>query len=493
MSIAEFSSVIKSEAYKQWIKEVDKNIANSTVDSMRSAEQRAEKTDFYLTSAGLKDMYKNVTGLELSSARAKTALRKIRELEGSVLAGKVLRVGKSSGIFFESVGFDTITSRVASVFDDLQGVQEAYKVAAEKFLAEKTAEINSTTYKDSKTQLANTLKQDALTGAEKQASKIGFGYFLHKGHVVSIATNSAKKLRDSLVAASEFQEEQKSLLLGVLDSYIKKLEKDDLASANLPNAINQELYAKYIKSPSKYLVEIQLKTTNIASGSASLPIVTELRKIFNTADNATAAILSNSPTLGKKLLQTKGSPSWLDLLAIDMASIISTGKKATKIYEIAPTLVSKTITKLKKPSNTKEVAKLKAQKAKIIAAPKIKVPDKQELDRLFPQTNLTSLQNLINSQLQDVISANMGGGSERNVLNYRTGRFAASAAVERMSESRAGMITAFYQYQKNPYQTFEPGYKQGSPKTRDPKLLIAKSIREIAATRVGNRLRAVLV
>jgi hypothetical protein len=55
------------------------------------------------------------------------------------------------------------------------------------------------------------------------------------------------------------------------------------------------------------------------------------------------------------------------------------------------------------------------------------------------------------------------------------------------------MITAFYRYQKNPYQTFEPGYRQGSPKTRDPKLLIAGSIREIAATVVGNNLRAVSI
>jgi hypothetical protein len=85
----------------------------------------------------------------------------------------------------------------------------------------------------------------------------------------------------------------------------------------------------------------------------------------------------------------------------------------------------------------------------------------------------------------------MGNGTARNVLNYRTGRFAASAAVSRMSESREGMITAFYEYMKNPYQTFEPGYRQGNPKTRDPKLLIAASIREIAATKVGNKLRAV--
>ena len=52
------------------------------------------------------------------------------------------------------------------------------------------------------------------------------------------------------------------------------------------------------------------------------------------------------------------------------------------------------------------------------------------------------------------------------------------------------MITAFYTYMKNPYQTFEPGFKQGSPASRSPKLLISKSIREIVANKVGNQLRA---
>ena len=107
--------------------------------------------------------------------------------------------------------------------------------------------------------------------------------------------------------------------------------------------------------------------------------------------------------------------------------------------------------------------------------------------------SLTSLQLLINSHLQDVIAANMGSGNSKNILNYQTGRFAASAKVEKLSQSRDGMITAFYSYMKNPYQTFEPGYKQGSPKTRDPKLLIAKSIREIAETKVANRMRSVSI
>jgi len=108
-------------------------------------------------------------------------------------------------------------------------------------------------------------------------------------------------------------------------------------------------------------------------------------------------------------------------------------------------------------------------------------------------TNLINLQNLINSRLQDVVSANMGDGDSRRVLNYRTGRLAASAKVEKLSESRTGMITAFYSYMKNPYATFSDGGRQQNPKSRDPKLLISKSIREIAAEYAVNKLRAVNV
>ena len=105
--------------------------------------------------------------------------------------------------------------------------------------------------------------------------------------------------------------------------------------------------------------------------------------------------------------------------------------------------------------------------------------------------SLTSLQSLINNHLQDVISANMGDGSRKNILNYRTGRFASTVKVEQMTQSREGMITAFYSYMKNPYATFSKDGRQSVPASRDPKLLIAKSIREIAATKVGNRMRSV--
>jgi hypothetical protein len=108
-----------------------------------------------------------------------------------------------------------------------------------------------------------------------------------------------------------------------------------------------------------------------------------------------------------------------------------------------------------------------------------------------PIPSLLNITSLINSQLQDVISANMGDGSSKNILNYRTGRFASTVKVENMTMSREGMITAFYSYMKNPYATFSTGGRQSVPKSRDPKLLISKSIRDIAEQVATNRLRAV--
>jgi hypothetical protein len=107
--------------------------------------------------------------------------------------------------------------------------------------------------------------------------------------------------------------------------------------------------------------------------------------------------------------------------------------------------------------------------------------------------NLINLKTLINQQLQHVVSANMGSGDRKDILNYRTGRFASSVNVEKLTLSKEGMITAFYSYMENPYATFSDGGKQEYPKTRDPKLLISKSIREIGAMQVANRMRAIVI
>jgi hypothetical protein len=169
----------------------------------------------------------------------------------------------------------------------------------------------------------------------------------------------------------------------------------------------------------------------------------------------------------------------------------------TVLQDIEQALVS--ILKTGKANLTKHSAhKGKSKKEQINSDKKAKTTGKISTKvnntkgtAIAPPSNLLNITRLINSQLQDVISANMGDGSSKNILNYRTGRFASTVKVENMTMSREGMITAFYSYMKNPYATFSTGGRQSIPKSRDPKLLISSSIREIAEQVVTNRLRAV--
>lgn len=89
----------------------------------------------------------------------------------------------------------------------------------------------------------------------------------------------------------------------------------------------------------------------------------------------------------------------------------------------------------------------------------------------FPLSVITKL----NQDLPSKIKENMIYPALRN----RTGRFAESAQIVGVVQTPKGFPSFQYTYQKYPYQTFEPGYAQGSV-DRDPRTLIDKSIRELA-------------
>lgn len=203
----------------------------------------------------------------------------------------------------------------------------------------------------------------------------------------------------------------------------------------------------------------------------------------------------NLQSLNKTLLETKGSPSYIEGIAINLANIIS-GKKSIPIV---------TKVKFKVENKTKEVLNIKQavrEASKAVAkvkeaTKKLKTTSRKKfnstLSGIGGGNNIASLQVLLNQQLAMQIEKNMGTGQDSKVLNYRTGRLAESAKVERISQSREGMITAFYTYMKNPYATFSAGGQQQYPRTRDPKLLISKSIREIGQSLAYTRMRAVNV
>ena len=71
-------------------------------------------------------------------------------------------------------------------------------------------------------------------------------------------------------------------------------------------------------------------------------------------------------------------------------------------------------------------------------------------------------------------------------LQFRTGRFANSARVENVNIGPRGGVHVDYTYQRDPYETFEPGNKQGSTQ-RDPRKIIGESVREIALSIIGRQ------
>lgn len=107
---------------------------------------------------------------------------------------------------------------------------------------------------------------------------------------------------------------------------------------------------------------------------------------------------------------------------------------------------------------------------------RLKRKNLQKTSRTSPASQPLVLLQQINKRLPEVVARNM----EAPRLNYKSGRFASSVRATDVIQTPQGYLSIGYTYMKSPYQTFEPGYKQGSA-DRDPRRLIDQSMREIAS------------
>lgn len=196
-----------------------------------------------------------------------------------------------------------------------------------------------------------------------------------------------------------------------------------------------------------------------------------LARIEKEVETSIRRLLENT-YFREQILGPKDSGSILKDIEHMLVSTLKTGKSES--------------IKIGKQSTEKLKGRSSSSKTSGISAAKLR-------DTSGHFTNLVKLQDLINISLHDQIQKNMGNGNSTSILNYRTGRFAKSAKVEKMSMSREGNLTAFYTYMKYPYQTFEPGYAQGIPTSRNPRVLISKSIREVASKLIINKLKASII
>jgi hypothetical protein len=91
---------------------------------------------------------------------------------------------------------------------------------------------------------------------------------------------------------------------------------------------------------------------------------------------------------------------------------------------------------------------------------------------------------MLNKKLPDTVRKNMTSPRLQN----RTGRFAQSVKITDIMMTPQGFPSIGYTYQRDPYQVFEDGSSGNwSNEYRDPRKLIDKSIRELAATTATGR------
>lgn len=316
---------------------------------------------------------------------------------------------------------------------------------------------------------------DLVTDADFLSSNIALDINLFTETDKRLYSNAAEVRLTTEVQFAKSNKEAGDLLT-TAGTYLSRLITS--IKPNVSNSAQEKAAQEAFK---KMLLNLQKVSTYVKDRAEQLQKLDKTRKLDPKLQQKLAQVLQNQETFNT-LITTEGSPSMLKHIGSIMALAIE-GKQPK---DSGSRVKVKSRTTIKpRPTSTKPAATTKKAKSKLkFQEPALKFASAQELA-------LTSLQSLLDATLVQQIKQNMGNGTRGDILNLRTGRFAESVQVERLVESRAGMITAFYSYMKNPYATFSDGGRQQSPRSRDPKLLIAKSIREIAQQQVANRLRAV--
>ena len=161
------------------------------------------------------------------------------------------------------------------------------------------------------------------------------------------------------------------------------------------------------------------------------------------------------------IVNMKGSKTFKDNVETSIVNLL-VGKKKQKNRKVSRRLNSKIDTSKKRTKTSKVSSSGPSLKTNSKTGSKPKAPRKRTNDSAI---SLLRFIGIINTRLPQTVAKNMG---EPGLVN-RTGRFASSVEVTEVTSTPQGFPSVGYTYMKNPYQTFEPGFRQGSV-DRDPQI-----------------------
>lgn len=256
----------------------------------------------------------------------------------------------------------------------------------------------------------------------------------------------------------------------VLQSPVLSDSQDRLSEAELKKDLQKLGIDLTIVKNSKidtHTISVESASTNIEGGqilkSQKALLQSQIKNALNNLESV--ADLKGSDSITTKYRKNAGNAVLANLAKSKYVKVVS--KEDFKVKESSSVVSIKAGPKtlVKNSKNTKLLTRAV-------------LPKKSAKNRARKGVSSSPLQliGLLNRDLPRVVSKNMQAPG----LENRTGRFASSVRVTDVIQTPQGFPSIGYTYMRNPYQTFEPGYKQGDS-DRDPRKVIDQSIREIAA------------
>lgn len=288
---------------------------------------------------------------------------------------------------------------------------------------------------------------------------------------VQVLANSPQKLRQVVLEFVRKLGVSRKLSSQGIDSILEAVKQRALSEAQKVSLDNNFIVEKSElgKTTGKAAITVFIESAKANQGSESENrildsfrelVIGEVRSAFKDAKNISIDNILNqqgSKTIKQQLIDTLVA----DIINKRAPTIKKSRAKASKRFKV----------------QTSRVVTSSTTKQESVKIPQLRTP----LGRF---TSLVSLEAILRDLLNETVADNM----RRPHLEYQTGRFSDSVEVVRLQRTRQDEVTAFLTYMKYPYQTFEPGFRQGH-KGYDPRILLDKSVREILTPLVKARIR----
>jgi hypothetical protein len=292
---------------------------------------------------------------------------------------------------------------------------------------------------------------------------------------VQVLANSPQLLRKLVFEFTKKLGLSRKLTTQGIDAILEGVKQKAIEEAKLVSLNNNFVVEKteLDKATGKASVTVFIESAKANQGSESENrildafrqlVIGEIRSAFKDSKNISTVRLLNqegSKTIKQQLIDSLVSE-------ISQKPIINRGTSRAKVAKSFNVNTAKASTKTSNGSTSVKIPQLRSLKGRFVG--------------------LTSLENILRELINETVANNM----RRPHLEYQTGRFSDSVEVVKLQRTRQDELTAFLTYMKYPYQTFEPGFKQGH-KGYDPRILIDRSVREILLPLVKARIRTQVI